>query len=305
MYQDFFGLEQQPFSLTPNTSLYYGLPPHEEALEVLSTALANGEGFIKVTGEVGTGKTMVLRLFMSRLTENYELVYIPNPVLTPAELKLSIAKELQLAVDNVSNLSLNDIINNRLLEINKSGRKVVMIVDEAQALSDETLEAIRLLGNLETEQDKMLHIILFGQPELDYKLLQNNFSQLMHRISFSYALRPLTEHETYSYLNYRMKASGFKGIEVFSRNVAHRIYKASHGIPRIINVIANKSLMLCYGYGIFTVSKKVVSEAVSDTVGIASSGRKHGILRRLGIIGLMFTIMLLTVGGLYVFGASR
>lgn len=305
MYQDFFGLEQQPFSLTPNTSLYYGLPPHEEALEVLSTALANGEGFIKVTGEVGTGKTMVLRLFMSRLSDSYELVYIPNPILTPAELKLSIAKELQLNVDDVSNLSLNDIINNRLLELNKAEKKVVMIVDEAQALSDETLEAIRLLGNLETEQEKMLHIILFGQPELDYKLLQNNFRQLRQRISFSYALRPLNEHETYSYLNYRMKASGFKGIEVFNRKISQRIYKASHGIPRIINVIANKSLMLCYGYGVYAVNRKVVSEAISDTVGLTASNRKYNILRRLGIIGLMFTIMILTVGGFYVFGAIR
>ena len=305
MYQDFFGLEQQPFSLTPNTSLYYGLPPHEEALEVLNTALLNGEGFIKVTGEVGTGKTMVLRLFMGKLSDNYELVYIPNPILTPAELKLSIAKELQLDVDNVSSLSLNDIINNRLLELNKANKKVVMIVDEAQALSDETLEAIRLLGNLETEQQKMLHIILFGQPELDYKLLQNNFRQLLQRISFSYALRPLNEHETYSYLNYRMKASGFKGIEVFSRKVSQRIYKASHGIPRLINVIANKSLMLCYGYGVYAVSKKIVSEAVSDTNGTTAGAGKRGFLRLLRNLGIISLVFVAVVGGLYIFGATR
>ena len=304
MYQSFFGLEQQPFGLTPNTSLYYGLPPHEEAMEVLHTALVNGEGFIKVTGEVGTGKTMVLRLFISKLEENYELVYIPNPTLNPLELKQSIAKELQLDVENISNLSLNDLINNRLLDLNKSGKKVVMVVDEAQALSDETLETVRLLGNLETEQDKMLQIVLFGQPELDLKLQQDNFRQLRQRISFSYALRPLNEHETYSYLNYRMKASGFKGVEVFDSKVARDIYVASYGIPRLINVIANKCLMLCYGFGVYAVTRKIVAEAIKDTNEVTKDWHHPRETSGFYLVISIITMILATVGGCDLFLGS-
>lgn len=266
---EFFGLNQQPFGLTPNTSLYYGLPTHEEALEVLNSALNNGEGFIKVTGEVGTGKTMVLRLFISNLADSYELVYLPNPILNPGELKISIARELSLDVSNCTNLSLNDDINHCLLELNKKGKRVVLVIDEAQALPDDTIEAIRLLGNLETEHNKMLQIILFGQPELDERLNCEHLRQLKQRITFSYKLRPLDKDETFAYLNYRMQAAGFKGSAVFSKRISDCIFKHSGGIPRLVNVIAAKCIMLAYGQGTYNVTKRFVLDSVSETESVS------------------------------------
>ncbi|MGN1394751.1 MAG: ExeA family protein [Succinivibrionaceae bacterium] len=265
MYLDFFGLEQQPFSLTPNTSLYYGLPPHEEAIQVLRVALENGEGILKITGEVGTGKSMVLRFFMNNIGSNYEVVYIPNPVLTPYELKLSIAKELGIDISSLSSLALNDLVNQKLININKQGKKVVLFIDESQALYDETLETIRLLGNLETESFKLLQIVLFGQPELDEKLNQEKLRQLKQRITFSYKLRPLLLDETYAYLNYRMQAAGYKGQEIFSYKIARIIFKSSKGVPRLINILANKCLMLAYGHGKYVIDKKYVYDAIEDS----------------------------------------
>ncbi len=265
MYKNFFGLKESPFGLTPNTALYYGLPPHEEALLVLKTALENGEGFIKITGEVGTGKTMVLRLFIGSLPKDYELVYIPNPVLDPIELKFSIARELAIDTSNSNNISILDEINQKLLDLSKNGKKVVLVIDEAQGLMDETLETIRLLGNLETERSKLLQIVLFGQPELDEKLSKKEFRQLRQRISFSYSLRPLNFNETRAYLNYRMTAAGYKGKELFSSSVSKTIFKSSYGIPRIINILAHKCLVLAYGYGVYNISNKIVKDAIKDT----------------------------------------
>lgn len=291
MYKNFYGLDQIPFGLTPNTSLYYGLPPHEEALEVLKTALESGEGIIKVTGEVGTGKTMVLRLFLSQLSDNIELIYIPNPVLSPSELKLTLARELELSYDSSNLFALSDDINKKLLELNKAQKKVLMVIDEAQALPDETLEAIRLLGNLETEYDKMIQIVLFGQPELDLQLAKPNLRQLRQRISFSYGLRPLNSDEVYAYLNYRMSCAGYDGREIFSRKIATRIQKSCNGIPRLINIVANKCLLLAYGYGERFITKKMLSEALTDTV---INPNKSLILNWTNI-GLLFLIIIILV----------
>lgn len=287
MYREFFGLEQQPFSLTPNTSLYYGLPPHEEALQVLSVAIKNGEGFIKISGEVGTGKSLVLRMFMSTLPEEFELLYIPNPILTPEELKVSIAKELGIDTYSCSNLSLNDEINHVLLDLHKDGKIVVLVIDEAQSVSDDTLEALRLLGNLETEHYKMLQIVLFGQPELDEKLEQEHLRQLKQRISFSYKLRPLYQDETYAYLNFRMRASGYKGRELFTKRFANKIYKASNGVPRLINIIANKTLMLAYGYGKYELKSEYIDDAIRDT------NNSKECLSKLNIINFILFILII------------
>lgn len=293
MYEDFFGLSESPFGLTPNTSLYFGLPPHEEALQVLHTSLLGGEGFIKITGEVGTGKTMVLRLFISNLPQEFELIYIPNPTLNPIELRLAIARELSLDTDNFSNVSLGDDINRRLLELSKAGKKAVIVIDEAQSLSDETLEAVRLLGNLETERTKLLQVVLFGQPELDERLAQDKFRQLRQRISFSYVLRPLTLDETMSYLNYRMRAAGFKGADIFNSKISKLIFKSSMGIPRLINIIAHKCLVLAFGYGRYTLTKSIVSEAIVDTE--SACKLKFDSLN----LFLMFAIVLMTLAVVY------
>lgn len=173
MYLSHFGLREAPFGLTPNTGFYYGLPPHEEAMQVLNWALSQGEGFIKVTGEVGTGKTLLCRKLLSELGSEacpVRLAWLPNPHLTPGELRTALALELGLTLAGESELDLTDRIHRHLISLHRQGSRVVVLIDEAQALPDETLEAIRLFGNLETESSKLLQIVLFGQPELDNRL---------------------------------------------------------------------------------------------------------------------------------------
>lgn len=264
MYQTHFGLTETPFGLTPNTGFYYGLPPHEEALQVLRVALTSGEGFIKVTGEVGTGKTLLLRKFLNELPENYQAAYLPNPCLEAEELRQALATELGL-VPSADTLSLTDAIHHRLVELRQQGKQVVLLLDEAQALSDKALEAIRLFGNLETESSKLLQVILFGQPELDQRLAQAHLRQLRQRISFSYRLRPLLPAETSAYLAYRLQVSGYRGLPLFSGLTARLLWQSSRGIPRLINILAHKCLMQAYGRHQMQIGVRDVFRAAQDT----------------------------------------
>ncbi|MGL4249503.1 MAG: ExeA family protein [Aeromonas sp.] len=268
MYLTHFGLQEAPFSLTPNTGFYYGLPPHEEALQVLNWALSQGEGFIKVTGEVGTGKTLLCRKLLSELGSEacpVRLAWLPNPHLTPAELRIALALELGLAVRDQSELDLTDRIHRHLISLHRQGCRVVVLIDEAQALPDETLEAIRLFGNLETESSKLLQIVLFGQPELDARLARLHLRQLRQRIGFSYCLRPLRLDETRAYLEHRLQVSGYRGAPLFAGRAMRLLWRASRGIPRLINILAQKSLMLAYGQGARRIDSHLVRLAVRDT----------------------------------------
>ena len=268
MYLTHFGLQEAPFGLTPNTGFYYGLPPHEEALQVLNWALAQGEGFIKVTGEVGTGKTLLCRKLLSELGSEarpVRLAWLPNPHLTPAELRIALALELGLAVRDQSELDLTDRIHRHLISLHQQGSRVVVLIDEAQALPDETLEAIRLFGNLETESSKLLQIVLFGQPELDARLAKPHLRQLRQRIGFSYCLRPLRFDETRAYLEHRLQVSGYRGAPLFAGRAMRLLWRASRGIPRLINILAQKCLMLAYGQGVRQVDSRLVRLAIRDT----------------------------------------
>ncbi|WP_447778630.1 ExeA family protein [Aeromonas veronii] len=268
MYLTHFGLQEAPFSLTPNTGFYYGLPPHEEALQVLNWALAQGEGFIKVTGEVGTGKTLLCRKLLSELGSEarpVRLAWLPNPHLTPAELRIALALELGLAVRDQSELDLTDRIHRHLISLHQQGSRVVVLIDEAQALPDETLEAIRLFGNLETESSKLLQIVLFGQPELDARLAKPHLRQLRQRIGFSYCLRPLSFDETRAYLEHRLQVSGYRGAPLFAGRAMRLLWRASRGIPRLINILAQKCLMLAYGQGVRQIDSHLVRLAIRDT----------------------------------------
>lgn len=268
MYLNHFGLQEAPFGLTPNTGFYYGLPPHEEALQVLNWALAQGEGFIKVTGEVGTGKTLLCRKLLSELGSEerpVRLAWLPNPHLNPAELRIALALELGLAVRDQSELDLTDRIHRHLIALHQQGNRVVVLIDEAQALPDETLEAIRLFGNLETESSKLLQIVLFGQPELDARLAKPHLRQLRQRIGFSYCLRPLRFDETRAYLEHRLQISGYRGAPLFGGRALRRLWRASRGIPRLINILAQKCLMLAYGQGARQIDSRLVRLAVRDT----------------------------------------
>ena len=264
MYLDHFALREPPFGLTPNTDFYFGLPPHEEAQEVLRVALASGEGFIKVTGEVGTGKTLLLRKLLTELAVEYQLAYLPNPYLTPDELRRALALELGISVSS-HELAATDAIQHRLISLHKEGRKVILLLDEAQAIPDATLEAIRLFGNLETESSKLLQVVLFGQPELDERLAQPGLRQLRQRITFSYRLRPLLLDETRAYLEYRTKISGHKGSPLFKPGAVRLLWRAGRGVPRLINILAHKSLMLAYGKGAYTITPSHVRAAIMDT----------------------------------------
>ncbi|WP_440892562.1 MSHA fimbrial biogenesis protein MshM [Aeromonas dhakensis] len=268
MYLNHFGLQEAPFGLTPNTGFYYGLPPHEEALQVLNWALAQGEGFIKVTGEVGTGKTLLCRKLLSELGSEerpVRLAWLPNPHLSPAELRIALALELGLAVRDQSELDLTDRIHRHLISLHQQGSRVVVLIDEAQALPDETLEAIRLFGNLETESSKLLQIVLFGQPELDCRLAKPHLRQLRQRIGFSYCLRPLRFDETRAYLEHRLHISGYRGAPLFGGSALRQLWRASRGIPRLINILAQKCLMLAYGQGARQIDGRLVRLAVRDT----------------------------------------
>ena len=268
MYLSHFGLREAPFGLTPNTGFYYGLPPHEEALQVLNWALAQGEGFIKVTGEVGPGKTLLCRKLLGELGSEarpVRLAWLPNPHLTPGELRAALALELGLSMRDQGELDLTDRIHRHLIALHQQGQRVVVLIDEAQALPDETLEAIRLFGNLETESSKLLQIVLFGQPELDARLARPHLRQLRQRIGFSYCLRALRVDETRAYVEHRLQVSGYRGAELFEGRALRLLWRASRGVPRLINVLAQKCLMLAYGRGMRRIGPRLVRLAIRDT----------------------------------------
>ncbi|WP_137224761.1 ExeA family protein [Shewanella sp. MEBiC00475] len=266
MYLEHFGLSQLPFTLTPNTGFFFGLSPHVEALQVLQTALQTGEGFIKVTGEVGTGKTLVCRKLLNDLPTQYHCAYLPNPYLNPKELRWAVAGELGLALPNkIDQQQLTRLIHERLLELNHQGFHVILVLDEAQALPDDSIEALRLFTNLETESRKLLQVVLFGQPELDQRLAQPKFRQLRQRITFSYNLRPLTWDEIQAYIHYRLAVAGYKGPDLFSASDIKLIAKAARGIPRLVNILAHKSLLLCYGQNRRKVLTRDCLAAIADT----------------------------------------
>ncbi|GDY26472.1 MULTISPECIES: ExeA family protein [unclassified Agarivorans] len=279
VYLEHFGLSQAPFGLTPNTGLYQALLPHDEAIQVLQTALKSGEGFIKVSGEVGTGKTLLCRKLLNEMSDEYQFAYLPNPCLSAEQIHAALANELGLKVDpSASSHSLLEQIHHCLIELASQQRPVVLLIDEAQALSDEALEVIRLLGNLETEQRKLLHVVLFGQPELDERLASQQLRQLRQRITFSYRLRALEKDEVASYIQHRLHLSGYRGGPLFTAGSLKLLTRASRGIPRLINILAHKVLMLCYGQGAQQVSVNMVKTAVQDTEDAALPAAKTALL---------------------------
>jgi MSHA biogenesis protein MshM len=268
MYEDHFGLRQAPFSLTPDTGFFFRNDAHVEALQVLRVALDAGEGFIKVTGEVGTGKTLLCRLLLNSLDEQWVTAWVPNPYLDPDALRRAIADELRVALGPTPRQhTLVKKLQERLIELAASGKRVAVIIDEAQALSDESLEALRLLSNLETETRKLLHVVLFGQPELDERLAQPQLRQLRQRIGFGYRLQPLDADGVALYLQHRLSVAGYNGRPLFAQRALRRLHRASGGIPRLVNVLAHKALLLAYGRGLREVSEAEVALAVRDTDG--------------------------------------
>ncbi len=266
MYYSHFGLNQPPFKITPNTEFFFSGSNRGPVLEALIYAISQGEGIVKVTGEVGSGKTMLCHMLQARLPAHIENVYIANPSVSPEEILHAIAFELQLGVSrDASRLEVMHALQDYLLKRHAERKRVVVFVEESQSMPLPSLEEIRLLSNLETKNDKLLQIVLFGQPELDENLRQTHIRQLRERITHSFRLEPLSLAETREYLMFRMRAAGYHGPELFSDPVARAIARAAQGLTRRVNLIADKALLAAFSENTHTIKRKHVEAAVRDS----------------------------------------
>ena len=281
MYLEHYGLRELPFSLTPDTSYFFAYGHYRDALNTLLVALHNGEGFIKLTGEVGTGKTLLCRKLLNSLEAPFHTAYIPNPALTPSALILAVAEELGMALPrNQGAHRALKLIGERLIELAAEGRQLVLCIDEAQAMPEQTLETLRLITNLETEKRKLLHVVLFGQPELDQLLARPSVRQLRQRISFSYTLRPIDQVGLTAYVQHRLLVAGSQGSVQFEPAALRLLYQGSGGYPRLVNILAHKALLLGYGQGIRRIGATQLRAAIADTEGAMRPGPLARLLPR-------------------------
>ncbi|MGB5260843.1 MAG: AAA family ATPase [Gammaproteobacteria bacterium] len=288
MYLEYFGFERSPFTITPDTSFFLDHGSHREAMNVLQLALQSGEGFIKVTGEVGTGKTLLCRQLLNTLDERFLTAYIPNPCLDPLALHKSLAAELGIKfAHNIGQHRLLQRITKRLMELSGAHRQVVLLLDEAQSIPDDSMEALRLLTNLETEKDKLLKVVLFGQPELDHRLQQHSMRQLRQRILFNYTLQPLDRDTLDIYLNHRLLIAGYRGAPLFTRSALKLLHRNSRGIPRLANILSHKALMSAYGRGDHLIRPLHIRHASADTEDVRS--RRYRLVVATGLLGVAGT----------------
>ncbi len=272
MYEGHFSLREAPFSITPDTDFFY---PHEgvqAALNTLLVALRSGEGFLKVVGEVGCGKTLLCRQLLKTIQGECVTAYIPNPDMGPNDLLMALAQELAVVLPVPLNRhALLHALQATLIAHNQAGRRVVVCIDEAQAIPMRTVESLRLLSNLETEKRKLLQLVLLGQPELDVKLAHPDIRQLLQRITFSEHLGPMLPERVPVYLSHRLGRAAVgpqTDIQVFEPAAAQAIARFSRGVPRLVNVLAHKCLMLAYGEDVHRVTVAHVVLAAQDTPGV-------------------------------------
>ncbi|MET0533891.1 MAG: AAA family ATPase [Steroidobacter sp.] len=269
MYTSFFGLSEKPFAITPDPRYLFMSERHAEALAHLLYGITEAGGFIQLTGEVGTGKTTIVRSLLERMPGHADVAVILNPQLTPVEFVLTICEELGIFMrdeDAASIKDLVDLLNRRLLEAHAKGRRVVVIVDEAQNLTPATLEQVRLLTNLETGSQKLLQIILIGQPELREVLDRVELRQLAQRITGRYHLAPLSRSETASYVNHRLKVAG-SSVEIFTGAALREVHRLTGGVPRIINVICDRALLGAFTQEQHHIGAGMIREAASEVYG--------------------------------------
>jgi general secretion pathway protein A len=267
MFLEHFNLSKRPFSITPNPMFLYMSPCHREALAHLLYGLGEGGGFVQLTGEVGTGKTSLCRCLLEQVPDNVDLAVVFNPKVTAYELIAAVCDELSIEYEDEyrSIKKLTDVLNQYLLEAHTRGRRTVLIIDEAQNLSPDVLEQVRLLTNLETPTQKLLQIILIGQPELRTLLQREDMRQLAQRVTARYRLEPLSREETGAYIRHRLHVSGATR-RIFRKSAVNRIYKLSGGIPRLINVLCDRALLGAYTEGKFQVDRKVVRQAADEVL---------------------------------------
>tara|TARA_R110002072_G_scaffold5527_1_gene35293 strand:- start:14500 stop:16083 length:1584 start_codon:yes stop_codon:yes gene_type:complete len=285
MYEEHFGLERPPFKITPDTSLFFDGGKRREILAALLYTVQRGEGIVKLVGEVGSGKTMLCRMLQKELPQSVEIIYIANPSISAEDILFVIAHELELPVSKQdSKHQVVHLLQDYLVQQHMKNKQVVLFVEEAQGMPLETLEEIRLLSNLETDQYKLLQIILFGQPELDTNLALKSIRQLRERITHAFELKPLSEVEIYQYLNFRMREVGYKGPELVTLPLAKTIERYSGGLLRRINIMADKILLSAYAENTHTLTKKHVLEAAHDNGFLPAKKVKNGAWLALALI---------------------
>jgi general secretion pathway protein A len=265
MYCDFFGFSEKPFTITPNPHFVFLSSIHREAFARLLYGVDSHAGFIALTGEVGTGKTTMLRTLLTQLDpEKYRSALIFNPCMSGEQLLAGICREFGVEAGEKNRSGYLDALNLFLIEQNGAGRTVVLVIDEAQNLEPEVLEQVRLISNLETERDKLIQIILAGQPELDGVLRRHDLRQLNQRITVRCRLAPMTLDDTARYINHRLNISGSRIPNIFPAGTVKRIYRFSHGIPRLINVACEQALVMAWTRESLSVSPAMANEVVAE-----------------------------------------
>ena len=267
MYLDHYGLTEPPFDIPPNPRFLFYSGKHREAYNHLLYGIRERKGFVQLTGEVGAGKTTLCRAMLEQLNEYYDTALILNPVMSPDELMRAIAMEFGLPVNGLDRLSTIGVINQFLLQQATRGRDSVLIIDEAQDLTDELLEQVRLLSNLETYDRKLLQIVLMGQPALRDRLNNPKLNQLRQRITVRYHLLPLTQHEVAKYIQHRLEVSGAKGVPYFTRPALWRVHHYSSGIPRLVNALCDKALLAGFVQQTDKIDYRMIGRAVRELEG--------------------------------------
>ncbi len=265
MYLEFYGLKEKPFNLTPDPRFIFLSRNHREAFAHLVYGIKNRVGFMALTGEVGTGKTTVLRALLSQLDpETHRLALVFNPCLSPPELLRSIAREFGIPSYPFETSNLLNDLNIFLLQQNLEGRTVILVIDEGQDLEPAVLEQIRLISNLETDREKLIQIVLAGQPELAQTLRKKEMRQLAQRITVQYHLQPMDFEDTVEYIDHRIQVAGGRAGKIFSRGALRKIYGYSHGLPRLTNVVCDRSLLVGYTRNTERISARMVAAGIRD-----------------------------------------
>ncbi len=282
MYTAFYDLSEKPFSLTPDPRYLFLASSHREALAHVLYGIDGGEGFIVVTGEVGTGKTTLCRALLQRLSSDTEVAYIFNPARTGDELLRAVSAEFALSTAGRTRHELNDQLNQFLLQMKQAGRRVLLIIDEAQNLSRDTLEEVRLLSNLETSTSKLIQILLFGQPELDDMLDSKEMRQLRQRIGVRWGLGPMTATETRDYVRHRLRIAHGCERELFSERALREVHRRTRGVPRLVNLLCDRSLLAGYATNALTIESATVSQTAREILGAHRRARWRRVFFRSG-----------------------
>ena len=305
MYAAHFGLKREPFSIAPDPRYLFMSERHREALAHLLYGVRGGGGFVLLTGEIGAGKTTVCRCFLEQVPKRTNVAYIFNPKLTALELLQSVCEEFRIAVQARDGATPTlkdhvDALNEYLLRTHAAGQNSILIIDEAQNLSTDVLEQLRLLTNLETNERKLLQIILIGQPELRDMVARPELEQLAQRVVARFHLDPLAEDETAHYIKHRLSVAGMSGLIPFDRDARHRIFELTRGVPRRINLLCDRALLGAYASGRQRVDRAIVDKAAGEVFDLTRRGTGAWSRRRIGLLGAGIAVGALVVGGVAV-----